>query len=173
MKLLKKLVVLVLLVLVTTGCVGNATSYKITFRTNGGNEIDATEHKLGSEIEFPTPTKYGLTFDGWYSDANLESENEVLVMDEEDMTLYAKWEQSQSVNYYLTDGETSELKRTVSVAMTQNARRNAYLSVDGGRTLRMNMGDVATIKKSNLCTKLVRLKDRSFFDVVNMKFRIG
>ncbi|MBQ8358962.1 MAG: NAD(+)/NADH kinase [Oscillospiraceae bacterium] len=64
-------------------------------------------------------------------------------------------------------------KRTVSVAMTQNARRNAYLSVDGGRTLRMNMGDVATIRKSNLCTKLVRLKDRSFFDVVNMKFRIG
>lgn len=64
-------------------------------------------------------------------------------------------------------------KRTVSVGMTQNARRNAYLSVDGGRTLRMNMGDVATIRKSNLCTKLVRLKDRSFFDVVNMKFRIG
>ena len=64
-------------------------------------------------------------------------------------------------------------KRTISVAMTQNARRNAYLSVDGGRALRMNMGDVATIRKSNLCTKLVRLKDRSFFDVVNMKFRIG
>jgi len=64
-------------------------------------------------------------------------------------------------------------RRTVSVTMTQNARRNAYLSVDGGRTLRMNMGDVATIRKSNLCTKLVRFKDRSFFDVVNMKFRIG
>ena len=64
-------------------------------------------------------------------------------------------------------------KRTISVSMTQNARRNAYLSVDGGKALRMNMGDVATIRKSNLCTKLVRLKDRSFFDVVNMKFRIG
>ncbi len=64
-------------------------------------------------------------------------------------------------------------KRTVSVAMTHNARRNAYLSVDGGRALRMNMGDVATIRKSNLCTQLVRLKDRSFFDVVNMKFKIG
>ena len=62
-------------------------------------------------------------------------------------------------------------KRTISVTMTQNARRNAYLSVDGGKALRMNMGDVATIKKSNLCTQLVRLKDRSFFDVVNTKFR--
>lgn len=64
-------------------------------------------------------------------------------------------------------------KRSVSVEMTRNARRNAFLSVDGGKALRMNMGDVATIRKSNLCTKLVRLKDRSFFDVVNMKFRIG
>lgn len=64
-------------------------------------------------------------------------------------------------------------KRTVSVTMTHNARRNAYLSVDGGKALRMNMGDVATIRKSNLNTKLVRLKDRSFYDVVNMKFKIG
>ena len=64
-------------------------------------------------------------------------------------------------------------KRTVNVAMTHNARRNAYLSVDGGKALRMNLGDVATIRKSNLCTKLVRLKERSFFDVVNAKFKIG
>ena len=64
-------------------------------------------------------------------------------------------------------------KRTVSVSLTHNARRNAYLSVDGGKALRMNMGDVATIRKSNLCTQLVRLKDRSFYDVVNMKFKIG
>ena len=62
-------------------------------------------------------------------------------------------------------------KRTVTVELVQNARRNAYLSVDGGKSLRMNMGDVATIKKSNLETKLIRLKDRSFYDVVSMKFR--
>ena len=62
-------------------------------------------------------------------------------------------------------------KRVVTVEMTKNARRNAFLSVDGGKALRMNMGDVATIKKSNLATKLIRLKDRSFFDVVHMKFK--
>lgn len=64
-------------------------------------------------------------------------------------------------------------KREITVELTRNSRRNAYLSADGGKTLRMNMGDVATIKKSNLTTKLVRLRDRSFYDVVNMKFRIG
>ncbi len=67
---------------------------------------------------------------------------------------------------------TSE-NRVITVSMTRNARRNAYLSVDGGKALRMNMGDVATIRKSNLTTKLVRLKSRSFYDVVSMKFKIG
>lgn len=62
-------------------------------------------------------------------------------------------------------------KRTVKVELSQNARRNAYLSVDGGKALRLNYGDVATIRKSNLETKLIRLKDRNFYDVVNVKFK--
>lgn len=62
-------------------------------------------------------------------------------------------------------------KRVVTVGVTRNARRNAFLSVDGGKALRLNMGDVTTIKKSNLETKLVRLKDRSFYDVVSTKFK--
>ena len=62
-------------------------------------------------------------------------------------------------------------KRVISVSMVRNARRNAYLSVDGGKALRLNIGDVATIKASKLEAKLVRLKDRSFYDVVNAKFK--
>ncbi len=61
--------------------------------------------------------------------------------------------------------------RVITVGLSPNARRNAFLSVDGGKALRLNIGDVATIKKSKLETKLIRLKDRSFYDVVNMKFR--
>lgn len=64
-------------------------------------------------------------------------------------------------------------KRVVTVKMNDNARRNAYLAVDGGKAVRLNVGDVATIRKSRLETKLVRLKDRSFYDVVNAKFRNG
>ena len=62
-------------------------------------------------------------------------------------------------------------KRVVTVEMVLNARRNAYVSVDGGKAFRLNMGDVVTIKKSHLETKLIRLKDRSFYDVVNSKFK--
>ena len=64
-------------------------------------------------------------------------------------------------------------KREITVELSKNARRNAFISVDGGKALRMNVGDVATIRKSPLVTKLVRLKNRSFYDVINMKFKNG
>lgn len=64
-------------------------------------------------------------------------------------------------------------KRVITVQMSTNARRNAFLSVDGGKALRMNIGDIATIRKSPLVTKLIRIKDRSFYDVINMKFKNG
>ena len=62
-------------------------------------------------------------------------------------------------------------KRVIQVGLVRNARRNAYLSVDGGKSVRLNMGDVASIHKSKLETKLVRLQDRSFYDVVSAKFK--
>ncbi len=62
-------------------------------------------------------------------------------------------------------------KRVITVALTKNMRRNAFLSADGGKAVRLNMGDIATIRKSDMETKLLRLKDRSFYDVVNMKFK--
>jgi len=62
-------------------------------------------------------------------------------------------------------------KRIVTVALTRNSRRNAFLSVDGGKALRLNVGDVTTISKSKFETKLVRMKNQSFFDVVNKKLR--
>ena len=64
-------------------------------------------------------------------------------------------------------------KRVINVAIVKNARRNAFLSVDGGKAQRINMGDMVTIKKSNLETSLIRLKKHSFYDVVNQKFRDG
>ena len=62
-------------------------------------------------------------------------------------------------------------RRVVTVELVRNSRRNAFLSVDGGKAVRMNMGDVAIVKKSSMEAKLVRLKDRSFYDVLNAKFK--
>lgn len=62
-------------------------------------------------------------------------------------------------------------RRVITVRMTQNARRNAYVSVDGGKAVRLNLGDTVTIRRSKLETKLIKLNDRSFYDVVNAKFQ--
>jgi len=62
-------------------------------------------------------------------------------------------------------------KRVITVNMRNNTKRNAFLSVDGGKALRLNPEDKVIVRKSKLETKLLRLKDRSFYDVVNMKFR--
>jgi NAD+ kinase len=62
-------------------------------------------------------------------------------------------------------------KRVITVGLTHNARRNAFLSVDGGKAVRLNMGDVATLRRSNMETKLLRLKENTFFDVLNTKFK--
>ena len=62
-------------------------------------------------------------------------------------------------------------KRKITVQLVRNARRNAFLSVDGGKALRLNMGDVTTVRRSDKVTKLIRLKNRSFFDVIHTKFK--
>ena len=62
-------------------------------------------------------------------------------------------------------------KRTITVQLSHNARRNAFLSVDGGRAFKLNMGDVVSVSCSRLETKLIRLKNSSFYDVVNHKFK--
>lgn len=61
--------------------------------------------------------------------------------------------------------------RVIKIELVRNARRNAFLSVDGGKALKLNMGDIATVRKAQKETKLIRLKSRSFYDVVNAKFK--
>lgn len=63
--------------------------------------------------------------------------------------------------------------RVITVGMALNPHKNAYLSVDGGRAQKLNLGDVVIVKRSNLTTKLIRLKECSFYDVVNAKFKNG
>ncbi len=62
-------------------------------------------------------------------------------------------------------------KRIITVSLTKNARRNAFLSVDGGKAVKLNLGDCAKIRKSDRVTKLIRLKHKSFYDVLSTKFK--
>lgn len=61
-------------------------------------------------------------------------------------------------------------RRVISVRVGKIGRHNAFLSVDGGRAYRISLGDVITAKNSEKVTRLVRLKDTSFFEILNKKF---
>lgn len=62
-------------------------------------------------------------------------------------------------------------RRTITIQLAQNARRNAFLSVDGGKAFKIGVGDVVNVTCSKLETRLLRLKNRSFYDIVNNKFK--
>ena len=50
--------------------------------------------------------------------------------------------------------------------------RQAYLSVDGGKSIKLREGDAITATASKINTKLVRVRGQSFYDVLNGKFDI-
>lgn len=62
-------------------------------------------------------------------------------------------------------------QRVITVRLDRSSKRNAFLSVDGGRAFRLGNGDLVKIRRSNFETKLVRVKDRSFYEIVGTKFR--
>ncbi len=64
-------------------------------------------------------------------------------------------------------------ERVISIKIGKIGRHNAYLSVDGGRAFRLNTGDVITTKASQKVTKLVRLKQTSFFEILNKNSSTG
>ena len=61
-------------------------------------------------------------------------------------------------------------RRVIDIKIGKTGRHNAFLSVDGGRAFRLNTGDVVTVKSSEQLTQLVRLKETSYFEIVNRKF---
>ena len=60
--------------------------------------------------------------------------------------------------------------RVVTVKVGKVGRHNAFLSVDGGRAFRLNVGDEIVVRSSQKVTRLVRLKNTSFFEILNRKF---
>ena len=70
-----------------------------------------------------------------------------------------------------TRGIVASDQRIVSVKIGKIGRKNAFVSVDGGRAMRLNTGDTVVVSRSQLETQLVRIKDRSFYDIISNKFK--
>lgn len=61
-------------------------------------------------------------------------------------------------------------RRVITVRIGKSGRHSAFLSVDGGKSFRLNAGDEIVVRFSEDVTKLVHLKETSFFEILNRKF---
>jgi uncharacterized repeat protein (TIGR02543 family) len=71
---------------------GAASSYTLTFNTNGGSAVAAVSKTSGTTVDLTAykPTRDGYTFAGWFSDAAL-TKAVASVKLTADTTVYAKW----------------------------------------------------------------------------------
>ena len=61
--------------------------------------------------------------------------------------------------------------RIIDVKIVRIGRKNAFLSVDGGRAFRLNSGDIVQVRRSQSVTKLVKFGEKNFFDILHNKLR--
>ena len=59
--------------------------------------------------------------------------------------------------------------RHVTVEIGYKKHNPAYMSVDGGKHVSILSGDIISVSKSEIFTKFVRIKERSFYQKVNEK----
>ena len=59
--------------------------------------------------------------------------------------------------------------RTLTVRLPKGNRKHLYLSVDGGKAVRLSGGDRVEISRSERRTKLVKIVNRSFYQLINHK----
>ena len=118
-----------------------ASSYTVTFESNGGSKIDAQEIEDGAKATKPTdPTKEGYTFDGWYSDKDLKTAFDFATAIEKDTTLYAKWTE-KSTEAPTDDGEVSKESPATNAMPTVVSN-----SVEELKTLVLTDEDIAALE---------------------------
>lgn len=62
-------------------------------------------------------------------------------------------------------------ERVVTAKIGRIGKRNAFLSVDGGKAFRLNAEDEVVVTASSRSIKLLRLKNTSFYSILNQKFQ--
>ena len=98
------------------GNTSEATTYTVTFSTNGGTTVTSQKIESGKTATEPTaPTKDGYTFAGWFTDSGLTAAFTFNTAIKSDITLYAKWIEASKPTYTVTfsvDG--TETKQTIA-----------------------------------------------------------
>ena len=132
--------------------------YTVTYEVNGGSYIAAVIVKDGEELNRPTnPTKEGLTFNGWYSDAEFTVAFDFTKAVTADVTAYAQW--LAAVTFDAKNGSTvttrkvtegSKVAKPTDPQMTGCEFLGWFTSTDDGTTLSDTPFDFDTVITKNL-----------------------
>jgi uncharacterized repeat protein (TIGR02543 family) len=82
----------------------SATTYKVTFNSQGGSHVEQQIIAAGEKASHPTaPTRDGYTFSGWHREAGCVNAWDFAVdLVTQDTTLYAKWTEVGANTYVVT-----------------------------------------------------------------------
>lgn len=77
--------------------------FELSFDSNDGSPVTSQFYYEDDEIVIPeyNPSKIGYVFAGWYLDEELEQEFNLETMPGDDVVLYARWEETQAVQYLI------------------------------------------------------------------------
>ncbi len=92
-----------------------ATTYTVTFNSNGGSAVDPQTVESGNKVTKPSnPTKAGYSFEGWFTDSACTQAFDFTTSISGDITLYAKWKEipAGGYGYDYYDGYYGELTWT-------------------------------------------------------------
>ena len=102
-KILALLLTFVIIGLTACDSLTTIKKFTVSFETNGGSTIESISVETGKTIVAPEePTKEGFIFAGWYFDVDFNEkfgDFETFIV-EENITLYARWQEDLSDNEY-------------------------------------------------------------------------
>jgi len=124
----------------------SATTYTVTFESNGGSYIATQTVNSGSTVNRPTdPIRNGFMLDNWYSDSGLTTVYSFSTPVTRNITLYAKWNVVIAPTYGVTLSETgtytfpaatagyaAQTARSVTVTNTGNQATGALTAALSG-----------------------------------------
>lgn len=100
---------------------GIATTYDVSFDSNGGTEVETQSIISQGKVTEPTPpTKDGYTFGGWFTDDDTFQEEWTFASDtvSEAFTLHAKWTENEYTITYSLDGGDNNVGNPTTFGIT-------------------------------------------------------
>lgn len=110
---------IIVFILILTGC-KQTEKITVSFETNGGNEIgDVVFEDYEDFVLPPEPIKDEHRFVNWFYDVDLFVEFDINIPIERDLTLYAKWEEIELMEYTITFDPLSNDSEVKTITITE------------------------------------------------------